>query len=312
MRPGPLLCVLALIATGAWAQVAPASSEGGDGIWINRKLFESQPAPAPAAADTKAVPATVPRGGPVIALASAVGGELSLVSSRLEVGSHLDPNRRGSLPVSGHTLDAILLRGMDRAVAARAPDSDRVFLRLNPHTLEGIEPIRRGPEALRRLLHELESWPQRQSWDRIIIAVPHFQTFGSNGMASKLHGAGLYVQDLDALAQYDVVEPDGTPAFARQGRYVALYLYVKLVVLDAKSLRELDTRVWTLDEKMYDSRSEALRMSRTFSPEVLAGRLESFVESASAAALTRTLGGRVEPGEIRQVPMPPGTASPRN
>ena len=126
----------------------------------------------------------------------------------------------------------------------------------------------------------------------------------SNGLGSRLHGVGLYVQDLDNRTEFDVTEPDGTPGDQRRNRFVALYYYATMIMLDAKSLQVLDVQPWLIDEKIHDSKAAALHMEGTINPQIFAARLEKFAETASGTALARTLGGRVEPGELLQVPRP--------
>jgi len=301
-----------LINAGVLAQApTPSSAQTTtpSGIRIDPSIVvPSQDAPAetlrligPNAPPTRVPVPTFSSGKPVIALASAIGGQLSVVLSKEVVGSNLDPYTRQSLPISGNTLDAVVLRGLDRVVARTMGDSERVFMRLNPVLLDGVAPPDRERVALARLVDEIRGWPQRQQWDKIVVVTPHYRGFERNGLGSKLHGVGLYVQNLDGTAEYDVVEPDGTPGAKRRDRYVALYYYAMMVVLDAKSLDILTSQAWLIDEKIHDSKSDALHVGNSIPVEVLAARIESFAEKASNTALTRTLSGNVEPGELRVV-----------
>jgi len=111
----------------------------------------------------------------------------------------------------------------------------------------------------------------------------------------------MFVQDLNNLSEYEVVEPDGTPGELRRNRYVALYYYAKLFILDAKTLQVLESSPWLIDEKIHDSNSTTINIARSLSLEQLSSRLEVFVEKASTQALNRALGGTVEPGEIKPV-----------
>lgn len=242
---------------------------------------------------------------PVVALASAIGGQLSMVFQKTQTGSNMEPFERDTLPMPDHTLDAIVLRGLDRVVTRSSPDSERVFMRLNPVLLEDIAPQDREKVALARLVEEMRGWPQRQQWDRIIVVTPHYRGFERAGLGSKLHGIGLYIPNQNNTAEYDVIEPDGTPGVRRRSTYVALYYYAMLVVLDAKSLRVLDSQPWLIDEKIHDSKSESLNIAKSIPPDLLAERIEVFAEKASNVALTRTLNGLVVPGDLREVK--PGT-----
>ena len=283
------------------------------GIVINPKLYTppSDAAVEPArllssgAPSVRAAVPTFSGDKPVVALASAIGGQLSVVLAKEEVGSRMDPYRRLALPINDYTLDGIVLRGMDRTVARLRPDSERIFMRLNPVLLDDVPPDQREQVAMQKLLAEIRDWPQRQQWERIYVVTPHFRGFERNGLGSKLYGIGMYVQDLENASDFEVIEPDGTPGVKRRSRFVALYYYATMIVLDAKSLTVLDVQPWLIDEKIHDSNSTAIRMEGQIDPQTFAARLEKFAESASFNALGRTLGGRVEPGDL--TPVPPAT-----
>jgi hypothetical protein len=290
-----LLVAAALVAFAANSLGAQAS----EGLWVNPGQFKPE---APAGEAT--TEAREPK--PIYALASAIGGELSYVIAKEEVGSRMDPYERLTLGIPDHTLDAIVLRGLDRVIARRFPDTDRVFMRLRPAQLKDIAPPDRERVAFERLTAELQKMPDRPRWERIVVVTPLYRAFERSGLGSRLHGVGLYVQDLQSHALYDVIEPDGTPGQQRRGRYLALYYYAKLFVLDAKTLQVIESAPWLIDEKIHDSQSDAVNIVRSLTVEQLSKRLEVFVESASNRALTSTLGGTVEGGEITPVkPQPP-------
>jgi hypothetical protein len=277
-----------------------AGAQTRDGLWVHPGQFK------PDTATTPSAPATEP-GAPkaVYALASAIGGELGYVIAKEEVGSRMDPYERHALPFPDYTLDAIVLRGLDRVIARRFPDTDRVFMRLRPAQLSDVAPPDRERVAFERLTAELQKMPQRQQWERIVVVTPHYRGFERSGLGSKLHGVGMYVQDLTSYALYDVIEPDGTPGQQRRSRYIALYYYAKLFILDAKTLQVLESAPWLIDEKIHDSQSDAVNIARSLSVEQLSRRLKVFVERASTQALGSTLRGTVEGGEITPVGAPP-------
>lgn len=281
-----------------FAPLSVAAQSGG--IWVNPKEFKAappeleEPAPPPATDEKKAI----------YAVASAIGGQLSYIIAKTSVGSNLEPYERTTLPIPDYTLDAIVMRGIDRVVARRFPDTDRVFMRLNPSQLEGVPAHERERVAFERLTAELQLMPARAQWDRIVVVTPHYRGFERAGLGSKLHGVGMFVQDLNNSTEYDVVEPDGTPGELRRNRYIALYYYAKLFILDAKTLQVLESSPWLIDEKIHDSNSTAINIARSLNLEQLSKRLEVFVEKASTEALARTLGGTGVPGEI--TPVPPG------
>lgn len=301
LRSSALLCVAAW-AGAAFSQdsiqlgpaVQPARAEPVEPLrFIRPGQRESVPIP------------TFASGKKVVAIASAVGGELNYVVSRDSTGSHFEPFQRQRLAIADHSIDAMVMRGVDRVIERAMPDSERVFMRLNPVVLEDVPPYERDKVALERLLTEIGTWPQRQQWDRIVIVTPHYRASERGGLASKLHGVGIYVQNMENNSEYDVVEPDGKPGAKRRNRYVALYYYATMTVLDAKSLRVIEQQPWLIDEKIHDSSASALHIGNSLSLDVLSSRLEHFAESASAKALSRTLGGQVEPGELKVVPPPP-------
>jgi hypothetical protein len=299
-----------LIAIAFLTPWAPGQAQDS-GIWVNPKEFrvalpeQEKPAqPPPISSGEKKA---------VYAIASAIGGQLNYIVAKQQVGSHLDPYERTTLPVLDYTLDAIVMRGIDRVVARRFPDTDRVFMRLNPSQLDGVPPPERERVAFERLTAELQQMPERAQWDRIVVVTPHYRGFERAGLGSKLHGVGMFVQDLNdgsrqdegpREGKYDVVEPDGTPGAQRRNRYIALYYYAKLFILDAKTLQVLESSPWLIDEKIHNSNSDAINIARSLTIEQLSSRLEVFAEKASGEALTRTLGGIVVPGEIK--PVPPG------
>jgi len=256
-------------------------------------------------ARTPATAATLPSfapGQPVVAIASAVGGEISRVMAKFTTGSNLDPYVRQRETLTDSALDAVIMRGVDRVVARTLPDAERIYLRLNPVTIDGVRPEQRDAASFERLLAEIRTWPQRQQWDRIVIVTPRYLHGERAGMGAKLHGVGLYIQNLENLTDYPVVEPDGTPGQQRRNRYVALYYYATLTILDAKTLRIIEQKPWFMDEKIHDSNSTATHMANMLTTDQIVRRLEVFAEEASARALSSTLSGRVEPGELQVVP----------
>ena len=291
-----------LIAVVSFLALAHARAQDS-GLWVNPNQFKAAPAEKPA-------PPTPTEAGEkkaVYAIASAIGGQLNYIVAKQSVGSNLDPYERATLPVPDYSLDAIVMRGIDRVVARRFPETDRVFMRLNPSQLEGVLPPDRERVAFERLIAELQKMPERASWDRIVIVTPHYRGFERAGLGSRMHGVGVFVQGLntdsaESQGNYDVIEPDGTPGRLRKNNYIALYYYVKLFILDAKTLQVLEEAPWLIDEKINNTSSDAINIAKSLTIEQLSGRLEAFAEKASSDALTRTLGGVVVPGEIKPVP----------
>lgn len=256
------------------------------------------------------------------ALVSAVGDQITYVRQRMQTGTHFEGYRRATLAIDDRSIDAAVLRGLDRVIARRHPDSTRVFLRLTSGQLDGVPPEQRERVALEKLRAELAKLPQREKWDQFIVLTPHYRMSEMRGLAGKLHGVGVYVQGLDTnLGGLDgtltggeiTVDgpetklPDGKPG-VRSSRYIALYAYTQIWVLDAKTLAVIRNEPWLFDEKIYDPNSTAVDIGKMLSPEQLAERFEAFTERAAGRALAQTM-PMVEPGELKVVE--PDRPSPR-
>lgn len=281
------------------------------GLWVAPELFRAAPPEEVSAPNP--IP-TFSGDRPVYALASAIGGQLSRVVARQSVGTHMDPYERNVLKMPDHSLDAIVLRGLDRVIARHAPDSERVFMRLNPLLLDDVPPAEREKVSFERLTAEISRWPQRQQWERIVIVTPHYRGFERNGLGSRLHGVGFYVQDLANNTEYDVIEPDGRPGEKQRNRYLALYYYAQVFILDARTLEVIESQPWLIDEKIHDSTADAIHIGNSLSIDKLAARIEIFAESASNTALSRTMRGVVEVRELKPIgpatPQAPGPQAP--
>lgn len=236
------------------------------------------------------------------ALVSAVGGEFQYVRRRQQVGTNLEPFSRHTARVPGGALDNAVLRGLDRTVGASDPDSERVFLVLNPAEMEGVRPADRERVAIGKVVSALEPLPQRSGWERIFVVTPHYRYGEMQGLGSKLGGIGVFVQplsrgrignlDLDialeAMDDPDTMTPDGRPS--RSYTFVAPFFYTKLWVLDAKTLQVMDTEERFDYQKIHDPSWTAIDVAQNFTPEDLAAQVEKFVERASSRALREAIG----------------------
>jgi len=281
---------------------------------MRRRALIAATALAPVAGSAWAQTTAAPARRKVIALVSAVGGELNIVRERMQAGTHMEPYVRASLPVKDLSVDAIVLRGLDRSIARKEPESERVFLRLNPLQLEDVLPQNRERVAIGRLATVFDSMPQRSQWDQIIVATPTYRFSERKGLASKLHGVGVYVRnlrgrrlndvDFDDFGGEETINPNSGEVRRRSKQYVALYSYLQLWVLDARTLQVISSEPYLFDEKLFDPESTSIDVMAQLTPETLAEKLEIFVQRTSSLALTRSLGGVVEPGELKQVPSP--------
>jgi hypothetical protein len=232
----------------------------------------------------------------VYALVSAIGSELNVVRQRAHVGSNLPPYKRYAVAAPDTSVDAAVLRGLDRAVASEDPESQRVFLRLNPDEVKGVYPYQRGEVLEGKVVQALSTMPERKDWYRIILVTPRFLNVEREGMGPKLHGIGVYIQPLGrnrtALSDGDLIEtgidPDTVSPTGEKGhsyKYVAPYFYAQVWVIDAQSMKVLEINERYDFQRLYDPESTALDVAQQIPPEVLGGLVEKFVERAAARAL---------------------------
>lgn len=267
---------------------------------------------------TTAATAERPR---VYALISAVGDKFTYLRQKQQVGSHLEPYVRRTVKVPGLDLDAAILRGLDRVIGEREPDSKREFLRLNPLEMEKVRMQEREQVAIGKLVSILEKYPQRANWDQIIIVTPSYQFSEHSGMGSKLHGIGLYVQplysgklptddgmaaDFETVGGEETVAPEDRKKKAMSKRYVAPYSYTQLWILDAKTLQVIQKETRRDAIKLFDPDSTALDVEKTLTKEQLGGQIISFVERSSARALREAVGTVT----VTEVPQDKAKAAP--
>ena len=244
---------------------------------------------------TSAPRAAEPEKPKVYALVSGIGGEITVVRQRRDVGSNIEPFRRYKVPVQGPDIDTAVLRGLDRAIASEDPDSTRIYMRLSPDAIQGVAGYKRGEVLSGKALAALEANPERAKWDRIVLVTPRFMNPGMAGMGSKLHGIGLYVQPIGRgrMGAFDdeistAIDPDTTSPTGEKNpsyRYVAPYFYAQVWVIDAKTMKVLETNERHDFQRLYDPDSPALDVAQTIPPEVLSGMMEKFVERAAARSL---------------------------
>ena len=233
----------------------------------------------------------------IYALVSAIGGEITVVRQRRDVGSNIEPYRRQAFAVPDSSVDSAVLRGLDRAVATEDPDSERIFMRLSSEQVKGVFGHQRGEVLSSRALAALETMPERKSWYRIILVAPRFMNVGYEGMGAKLHGIGIYVQpvgrsrvgmgvgesEIEMSSDPETISPDGEKSHSY--KYVAPYFYAQIWVIDAQTMKVIETNDRYDFQRIYDPKSAALDVAAQMTPEVLANMVERFVEKASARAL---------------------------
>ena len=260
----------------------------------------------------------------VIALISAVGDQFTYVKVRQQVGSNIiDNNFRKVMKVPDNSFNLAVLRGLDEAIGRINPDSKRVFLSLNAVELDGVLPQNREAVAIGKLVSIIEKMPERQNWDKIVIATPKFLMSEREGMGTKLQGFGIYVQplasasldggdlpilgtEIDNLSDSDTTTPGGGRARSKQ--YMAPYSYIQVYVLDAKTLQVLEKNARHDYTKLSDPESTALNIEKSMTPEFLAKRVTRLIERSAAASLGATdVGTSVEIGNLQTVTPAPET-----
>ncbi len=262
------------------------------------------PVPDSAAVAAKPAQATDAAKKPIFALVAAVGDQFTYVRQKQSTGSNIiDNNTRKTVKVESNVLNLAVLRGLDTAMANAQPDSERIFITLNPGSMEDVPPQKREEAALAKIISELERVPQRMTWEKIIVATPKYLQAERMGMGPKLHGLGIYVQpltgstlegqegnpDIDVSGQglSDTTNPeDGKKNQSKI--YVAPYSYIQVYVLDAKTLRVLEKNARHDFTKLNDPTSIALDVGRSIPPEMLAKSIGALIERSAARAVGET------------------------
>lgn len=245
------------------------------------------------------------------ALVAAVGDRFQYVRQKETVGSNLEPYIRRNLQVPDNTLNYAVLRGLDRAVAADYPDSERIFLAIRADaSMDAVLPQDREAATMRRVMELLEKNPSRKDWDQIIVVTPKWLMSERQGMGAKLSGIGMYVQPLGAISDVadenmgDSVEnPDRTSTTSRT--FVAPFFYVQVTTLDAKTLKTLRSESRYDFRKVVNKESAALDVEYAFTPEQLASTLTRFVETSALRSLNEKADtGTVQVGPVKTLPAP--------
>ena len=253
----------------------------------------------------------------VSALVSVVGDRLSFARQKKSTGTSVEPMERASAKVSDPmAIDGAVLRGVDRILGRAEPDVQRIFLKVHVPELQTVEPQRRNEASLAAVIAQLQPIAQRQQWDRIYVVTPDYRYSELPGLGSKLHGVGIYVQPLSSerledvlqatassASEFETVNEDGKPNVRGSDVYITLYFVTRIHVLDAKTLKVIESRPHIYHQKIYDFNWTAIDLMQAMPPEKFAARMEQFVERASSASMIDTLGsGAVSAGELKVEP----------
>ena len=235
----------------------------------------------------------------VYALVSAIGNEITYVRQLKGTGSHITPLRRYPVKVPDGSVDAAVLRGLDRAIAQEDPDSKRVFLRVEPGKLTGIYGTERGGVISSKVIDDLAHAADRKDWDRIILVTPRFVNTGSNYMGDKLHGIGIYVQPLGrnfgAGGDDSIMSSSDPETFAPDGsrstsyKFNAPYFFADIWVIDARTMKVLEKKE-RFDFIRYYDPNGGIDPATNMPTEMLADKMMTFVERASSKAFHEAVG----------------------
>jgi len=237
------------------------------------------------------------------ALVSAIGNEITYVRQVKGTGTHISPYRRYPIKVPDGSVDAAVLRGLDRAVAQEDPDSTRVFLRVEPGKLTGIHGVNRGEVIAKEVMDDLAHAVDRKDWDRIILVTPRFVNVGSSYMGDKLHGIGIYIQPLgrnldvlgDELGSDEITSSSDPESFAPDGsrstsyKFSAPYFYAEIWIIDARTMTVLEKKE-RYDFVRYYDKDGGIDPAVNVPTAVMAQKLTSFVERASSKAFREAVG----------------------
>jgi hypothetical protein len=266
-----------------------------------------------ASSDVSAQTTNAPK---TIALVSMVGDEFSFVVQKQATGSNvIDNYTRKTIRVPGQGINMSVLRGLDEAVRREYPDSERVFLAI-PHDMETLpsDPKQREEAAFTKAVSLLETMPQRQQWDQIVLVTPRWLFSARSGMGSKLSGIGLYMQPLTSaklesqtgenllndlgLQLEEETETLKRGQMARSETYMAPFFYAVVSTLDAKTMKVLKREERYDFRKVSNPDSTAISIMNSFEPEQLAGVIDKFIETAALRSVTDKRGS-VEIGPLR-------------
>jgi hypothetical protein len=256
----------------------------------------------------------------VYALVSAVGEQFTTMTALRSLGSHMSPYRGDSFKVKDNFLNYSVLRSLDKAMAAKDPDSTRIYMTLPSARMDAAEKWEREDVALSEVEASLKAAPERAQWDRIIVVTPAYQPYEANGLGGRLIGVGIFYQPIcrtrscssntlrDTVSPAAVI-PDDKPI--RAYTYVAPYSFLDIWVLDAKSFAVID-RIRTYDStKVFDPRAASFGLfgdldihhdvSAEDQAKYVFRTLETSVEKAVARSQVLNRGGIVNVGDTKEV-----------
>ena len=244
---------------------------------------------------------TAPDKAPIIALVATVGDQVSYSRQRSSAGTRIDPTYRKTVAIPAQTLNAAVLKGLDRAIEREEPGSKRLFLLWNTpadttQALKAAQGEERNVLMLEALLAQLRPMPQRMEWDRIEAILPRYARSERDGMGSKLGGIGFYVQPLkNVVVEFQdngdtvTTESDGgsrtvDPKTGEKGNYstfVAPYFFFDRVTLDARTLEVVGRKSHVDNTKYHDPNSTANDIADQMPVAEMFARLATLMEQSA-------------------------------
>jgi hypothetical protein len=236
-----------------------------------------------------------------IALVSAVGNVLHMVSAKQVVGSNMDPFSRLQLNIPDQRLNNTVLRGMDRAVGRIDPTAERVLLHVSAPDLSKTTHNDRANVTSADLLDKLRGFDERKNWDLIIAATPRYQHSGFDRMGDKLWGLGVYIYGLESaqvssisgFESFAPMEEDVVTIkqkYASTKTFVAPFAYLRFTVFDAKTLKVIRTVDKLEARKTADPDCAALKIADCFTPDQLAVMIDRMAERTATAGVAGKIG----------------------
>ena len=241
------------------------------------------------------------------ALVAAMGDRFMATHEVRQTGSRLTPYRYTALQAPDNVLNRLVLAGLDEAIAKMEPTSTRTHLAVAVRRARtDTTPI--DAAALDAVVEELRGRPERAQWDRIIVATPAYMTQRTDGMAARTQGFGVFMQPLcqslqgscgldTDLSTGSAAEKVTTPAGeeTRANQFVAPYVYLKVSILDPRSLEVIDTQEVFEYQKLWDPKKDTMDLSEVIPKRELALRIVKLAGQATEEAVKRTeLRGTVE------------------
>jgi len=96
-------------------------------------------------------------------------------------------------------------------------------------------------------------------------------------------GMGITDTEIETAFDPETISPDGEKSHSY--KYVAPYFYAQIWVIDAQTMKVIETNDRYDFQRIWDPKSDALDVAAQMTPEVLSNMVEKFVEKASARAL---------------------------